>query len=201
MLSLNQKLNLVIPIYGPPVVATDSVSGKETTTDVISAYVHSAPISREVFDKFYLVIAKTFSAIYGEGLGYMAGPRVAAKLLRTVAEATGQLEEVQQGLIGEIRRLSNFIVPGQSSIPLEDAARTKKISDEDLEEVDNAITFFTVASSMHRREELRMVMLGASRLWGARTTSSNCTEFAASLSTSTAAESTGEKATPSSIPY
>ena len=61
---INRKLNLVIPI--------ERADGSQIFT-------HSTPISAEVFDKYFLVIAKTFSAIYSEGLGPLGGPRVAAR--------------------------------------------------------------------------------------------------------------------------
>ena len=68
-LKINRKLHLVIPIE----------QGNKTL------YAHSTPVEAETFDNFFLPIAKTFSAIYSEGLGVIAGPRIAAKLLRRVS--------------------------------------------------------------------------------------------------------------------
>ena len=56
-MKINRALNLVIPI--------DSEKGQ--------LFVHSTPISREIFEQYFLVISKTFAAIFSEGLGAIAG--------------------------------------------------------------------------------------------------------------------------------
>lgn len=187
-MELNPKLNLVVPIY--------DLDGNR-----VVAHVHVTPINRTTFDKFYFLLAKTFSAIYSEGLGTMAGPRVAAKLLMTVAESLNAAEGVKSGLLAEIRRLTMFLEPGQPPLMLEDAIRAGKISDEDVEEVENAAAFFTVVSlilpKIDRRKELDLF----SKLWGASTSSLDSTAFSASLSTSIAPASTGGTGTPSFIPH
>jgi hypothetical protein len=185
---LDRRLNFVIPI---------EQDGK-------TVYVHSMPISRDVFERYAIVIAKTFAAIYNEGLGIIAGPRVAAHVLKKVAVASGEWDGesgVARGLMAEIRRLSNVLVPGAKgweTVPLEDAIKRGMIDPEDASEVENAVVFFCVASSMHKRAELKAVLDGASMYWGARVESSNCTEFAASLPTSTAGANTGGTSPPAS---
>jgi hypothetical protein len=184
---INPKLNLVIPVE----------------TDGGLLYVHAVPISNEVFERYYLVISKAFSAIHREGLGDVAGPRVAKMVLLDVAARLGTLEDVQQGLIAEINRLANVLVLGSggwSPIPLHDAMRDGFLSAEDISEVENALAFFTVLSSMHKRKILDSILDGAASLWGALIVSSSCMEFAASLETSTETEPLAEKVIPSSIP-
>jgi hypothetical protein len=191
-LSLNRKLNLVIPI--------DIREG-------VTAYVHSTPISREVFESYYQVIARTFNGIYQGGLGTLAGPRVAKMELKRIAIEMGLWDGpagVNSGLLGEIHRLTNVIRPGLSgwgTIPFEDALRQNYFNDDDVSEIENAIVFFIVASAMHKRSELGPVLEIVSKLWGAQTTSSNCTEYSASLPTSIETESSGEKPKQSPIPY
>lgn len=178
---IDRRLNFVIPI---------DQDGK-------TLYVHAMPISREVFERYAIVIAKTFAAIYNEGLGILAGPRVAAHVLKKIAVASGEWDGdggVARGLMAEIRRLANVLLPGPKgweTVPLEDAIRREMIDPDDASEVENAIVFFCVASSMHKRAELKVVLDGASKFWGARVESLNCTEFAASLPMSTAGASTG----------
>ncbi len=190
-MQLDKALNLVVPVE---------------RDDGTTIYVHSTPVSREVFDRFFLVMAKTFSSLYTEGLGIAAGPRVAAKLLKSVASNMGeqQLANVQQGLIAEIRRLSNVIVPnetgGWTPMPLDVAISHNLIDRDDADEVENAVTFFTLASAMHKKREARVILAEAAKLWGAEITSQSFTTFAASLPTSTSVASTGEKLPPSSIP-
>jgi hypothetical protein len=172
-LTISEKLHLVIPIYGDD-------------GETITAYVHSAPISREVFDAHYLLIAQTFSAIHAEGLGIIAGPRVASLLLHDVARK--KRDEIGAlALMNEIRRLSNVMVreaTGWAPLPFQEVVDRKLISEDDLSEVANALVFFIVTSAMQRRADLKEMMDGAARLWGARTSSSDFTGFAASLATS-----------------
>lgn len=180
-IKINRRLNFVIPI----------------DTDAGVVHIHSVPVSREIFDRYYSVIARTFATIYSGRYGMIAGPRVAAKILRTCAEEDGTWEGVggvENGLMAEIKRLSTAVVPGTrgwETLLIEDAVQMGRVSEEDFEEVLNAIVFFCVASSMHNRKDLAGILGGASKLWGGSTTSLNTTEYAAGLTTSTTAGDTG----------
>ena len=192
-MKINQKLNVVI----------------EMEDEGGTSYVHAEPISAQTFERYYKVIAKTFAAIHGGGLGSVAGPRVASLLLKDIATDLGLWEDgedgsgvkiagVQSGLMNEIRRLANVIALKDGkwqTIPLQEAVDKKLMNPEDLKEVENAIVFFTVYSSMMRRPIRRAMMMGAAEVFGAQITSLNSTEFAASLPTSTGTANTGEKAT------
>jgi len=186
-MKIDPKLNLVIPVDRP--------DG--------TLYVHSMPISREVFERYFLVIGKAFAAIYGEGLGMVAGPPLAGLLLKQKAKDLGVWEGeggVERGLFAEMRRLSNVIANGPNGwavIPFQEALDNGTFSEDEVSEVESAIAFFTVASSMHKRSELPAVMSAISGLWGARAESSSCTEFAALLRTSTATGSSGATPTTS----
>jgi hypothetical protein len=187
---MNKKLNFVIPV----------------DTAVGEILVHSMPISREVFERYYMEIGKTFAEIYTAGLGITAGPRVAKLVLKKISEDLGTWDGpagVENGLLNEIRRLSNAIVPsdkGWSVIPLHEAIEKGVIDADDATEVENALTFFTVASSMHKRQDARGILEGAGKLWGARVESLSCTELKDSFQTSTAPRSTAETPKPSAIP-
>ena len=172
-----------------------------------TSYVHAEPISSAVFERYYKAIAKTFAAIHGQGLRAVAGPKIAGLMLREISEADGSWEDgsvdgvkvvgVKNGLLNEIRRLANVLVLKEAkwqTIPLQEAVDKKLMNPEDLREVENAIVFFTVYSQMVRRPIRRAVMTAAADVFGAQITSSNCTEFAASLPTSTGTGNTGEKA-------
>src|SRR4051812_3498357 len=108
-MKVDRKLNLVVPIERPEGVI----------------YVHAAPISREVYERHYLVMAKTHTAIFDQGLHFTTGPRVAALMLRDHAQRLGVWEGpdgVQVGLMAEIRRLANVIAPngkGYGALPLD----------------------------------------------------------------------------------
>ena len=182
-MKLNPQLNLVIPIE----------------QDGGTIYVHSTPPSAEIFDRYFLPISKTFAEIYNSGLGITAGPRVAAKYLKKVSMEMGAWDGpigVEAGLISEFRRLSNVIDTDGQILPLQDLVDKKVIDAEDWSEVENALSFFCVASCMHLKKERRPVLEGAAALWGAQITSLSCTEYRDSLRTSTKAENTGEKLAP-----
>jgi len=189
-MKINRKLNLVMPV---------------DRDDGSTIWVHSTPISREVFNTYFLVVSKAFSAMYAEGLSHIAGPRVAGHLLKKVAVSMGVWDGpggVQNGLVAEIRRLTNVLVPserGWQSMPFQDVFDKKLIDEDDLEEVDNALAFFMVVSLVHKRRDLPTV-LEALTLWGAQTSSLGCMEYMGSLPTSTPEDNTGGKTPASSLP-
>jgi len=190
-MQIDKKLNLVLTV---------------DRADRASIFVHSTPIRQEIFTRYYAIIAKTFTRIYGDGLGFLAGPRVAAMILRDVAKAQEQLDGpggAENGLLNEIKRLTAVIAPGISgweTLPFVEAVARKILSDDEVSEVENAIVFFIVASAMHRKSELTGVLDGAKAIWGGQIVSSTSTEYAASLPISTTAEASGAREIASSIP-
>ncbi len=193
---LDRKLNLVAPV--------------ETDRGVV--YVHHVPISREVFERYFLVLSKTFARIFQEGLNVVAGPPIAALMLRKVAEETmvapgenawdGEAG-VARGLMAEIRRLTNVVVPGDrgwQTLPYEGAARDGTMTADDAAEVDGLLTFFTLVSVMLREDQRAAIVAGMRSLWGVETTSLNCTDYASSLPTSIVGETSNGMGTKSSEP-
>jgi hypothetical protein len=189
-MKINEKLHLVMPIYDE--------------ADQVCAYVHSAPISREVFEAHFLLISKTFSAIVAEGLGDLAGPRVAGLMMRRIA-ARNKDEESATSLMNEIRRLtmvSTRTASGWEQIPFQEVLDKKLIGVDDLAEVENAIAFFIVTSAMHRKQVAAELLPGAARLWGAQISSLDSSAYHASLTTSTATDNTGKRPLrASSVPF
>jgi len=194
---VDRRLNIVVPV--------ETAEGE--------VFVHSTPISSDAFRRYYLLIAKTFAKIYNQGLGALAGPRVAAHLLRDAAiEQAGPLADEEareaagreaEGLLAEIRRLSNVAAPtreGWATIPYQEAIDRGAISKEDADDVENILVFFIVASAMQRGEELDTVRKMTGQLYDARFTSQNYTAWVASLPTSTATDNSDSRPTPSSIP-
>jgi len=189
---INRNLNLVMEV--------DNGDSK--------IFVHSMPISRQVFDTYYLPISKAFSAIYSQGLHTAAGPRVAKNLLRDAAKDVGIWEGpegVENGLFNEIRRLTNVLVPisgkGWETMVLDQAIKNGLIDEDQLSEIENSVTFFIVASAMHMAKEREAILTGAGNIWGWQISSLNCTEFAKSLPILTEEESSGETVQASSIPH
>lgn len=179
-MKISDKLHIVIPLY------------ESGDVSPIVAYVHSAPISAEVFTAHFMLLGRTFSAIYASGLGPVAGPRVAHLLLQKVAKDQGD-EIGGLALMSEIRRLTNVMLRtpnGWEAFPYEVVIGQGLVDKEDLTEVTNAIVFFTVLSATHKRSERRGMMSAAARLWDAQITSQDFTVFAGSLPTSTAITTT-----------
>jgi len=191
-MQLNRKLNLVVPVE----------------RDTGTMYVHSTPISREMFERYFKVIGRAYASIFAQQLGALAGPRVAAMLLKEAAVDMGVWDNeggVERGLMAEIRRMTFIIMPktggGWDTITL-DEAKTRNVIDEDeISEVENAVVFFILISAMSRKQNTATMLGITSAIWGAETTSLNCTEYMSSLKTSTKAETSGETATPSPIAY
>lgn len=178
--TISRKLNLVLTVE----------------TDKGRAYIHSTPISRAVFDENFLVISRAFTEIYTHGLGPVTGPRVAKLLLKQCAEQMGIWPQVEQNLMGEIIRLTNVFAPGPDgwdTLPYNVARQRAIIDDDAAAEAENAIVYFTCASSIHMRAETLMALDGLKTLWGAQITSLPPTEFKRSLPTLTPVATTGEK--------
>lgn len=169
-------------------------------------FVHSTPISVNIFEKYVFIISKTLSTLYEEGLTVFAGPRVAAITMKNIAiqrNIWDGPDGVENGLMNEIRRLTNVVMPGENgweSIPYHDAIKSGVIDAQAASEIEGQLVFFTCVSRMHRPKEIPALLDGISEVWGTQSTSLNSTEFQNSLPTSTPAANTGEKVTVSSIP-
>jgi len=188
---IDAKLNLIVPV--------DQADGSRV-------FVHVTPVSREVFETYYLSISRAFTEIYTNGLNVASGPKVAALVLKDVATRMGVWDTpggVRQGLVEEIRRLSNVVFPGPggwSSLPLMVAVAKDIISEEDAAEAEGVATFFILNCLMHKKKNLAPTLTLMSGLWETQTSSSGVMEFAGSLRTSTEDASTGATLTPSSVP-
>jgi hypothetical protein len=180
--TLNKKLNLVIPV--------DTDKGK--------IWIHSTPISKEIFESNYLLLTKTLADLYLNGIGPSFAPRIALLSLKDTAKGMDETNDISANLIQEIYRLTNVLMPDPSgrwqTIPFVEVISKKFIDEQQLSEVENAIIYFIVASAVHLRSELQMAYLGLKNNWNAQTTLLSVTEYGNSLATSTTAVNTGEKA-------
>lgn len=205
---IDKRLNLVVPVYGEEVPKLDDgqpvmENGQPVMDRPIIAYVHSTPLSAETVDRYFMILGQTFSAIFGNGLGVLAGPAVAMKLLRSIAreqkvwddDPKAGLVGVKNGVVAEIERLTTVSVPdgsGWTPVPLAAAVERNFISEDDKAEVENAIVFFIVGSATLARAQRKEMLTAAASLWDARISPLTSTEFTDSLKTSTATVSSGE---------
>jgi hypothetical protein len=204
-MKIDHRLNFILPIYGSEIAKTDGdgkpvigTDGRPMMIQPVIAYVHSTPIAAEVAEQHFLILAQTFSQIFNQGLGAVGGPGVAMKLMRRIAQRTGEWEGengVERGLIEEIRRCTMVALPGPSGwtpVPLQVAVDRKVIDDEDRREVENAIVFFIAVSATLNRAERKPMLESACGLWSAQLSSLNASAFVASLPRSTVTGSSGE---------
>ncbi|MGL5386634.1 MAG: hypothetical protein ACRDCA_12400 [Serratia sp. (in: enterobacteria)] len=187
-MEISRKMNLVTPV--------------ETDTGVI--YVHSVPISKEIYREHFLPLSKTFAAIFGQGLNVIAGPRVAYMMLENISKLDQTWEGahgVKNTLVQEIIRNSTAIVPvegkGWEEIPL-DVAISRDIVDPD--DVLGEIVFFTCVYTINKPAQAKSLMEDVSSLWGSVYTSQTATEWLTSLQTSINKENTGGTEKTSSVP-
>ena len=179
--NLDKRLNLVIEIE---------------QSDGSTVYVHHTPIDRATFKSNYLLILKTVNSLYAQGLGMGACMQAGYMHLLKTAEELGTLPTVEKNFIPEIWRLTSVIVGGK---PMPFEAAKAQLSEDDLEEVENTICFFTCASWMHTKKQREHLLYDTP--YGLRIVSSNPTDFANSLMTSIADENIGAKAAPLSIAH
>ena len=178
-MKIAENLNLIIPIYD------------DDDCERVAGYVHSIPLSRSAFEANYVLLAATFSEIYGGGFGDVAGPQIAALTLRDVAAARKMDAEP---LLNEIRRLSCFVAPGASgweTVPLYQAISINRLDADDAAEVMNRLVYFIVSWAMLPKKLRKQLLPGAATRWGAELSSLLPTELIASLQTSTATVSSG----------
>lgn len=179
-MKITRNMNLVIPVE----------------TEMGNCFLHSTPISKEVYREHFFILSKVFSAIFSEGLGIVAGPRVAYMMLEKIASDMGIWEGekgVRNTLVNEIIRLSNLAYPAQGkgwdTQPLEVAIEREIV---ELDDVIGELVFFTCVSSINKPNQAVGVMAQANGVWGSRSTSLNIMDWMRSLQTSKPADSSGE---------
>lgn len=188
-MKISKDLNLVVPVK----------------TEAGTFYVHSTPILYETFKRYFLVLSKTLNRIHAEGI-QIVGPRVAALMLEEIAKEMGQWEGVagvENGLMNEISRLSNVIMPterGWQSIPLDTAFKQGHLTAQEVHEVGGFIIFFTCVWHIHKRSEVEAFLELMVKIWGTQVSLLSCMEYRDSLPTLTETEIFVPTVKQSSIP-
>ena len=185
-MKISRNMNLIIPVE----------------TELGAAFVHAAPISKEIYREHFFVLSKTFSAIFSEGLGVVAGPRVAYLMLERICINDKTWEGpngVRNTLVNEIVRLSNLVYPvegkGWDTKPLEVALEREIV---ELDEVIGELVFFTCVSSINKPAQATGLMNEVNGMWDSQISSLSLTDWMRSLPTSKPADSSGETGNTSS---
>ncbi|STL39364.1 Uncharacterised protein [Escherichia coli] len=170
-MKIARNLNLIIPVR----------------TEKGNGWIHATPISKEVFKEHFFILSKTFSAIFSEGLGVVAGPRIAFLMLERISRDSNIWEGdkgVRNTLVNEVIRLANLVYPvegkGYDTIPLDMALEREII---DLDEVAGELIFFTCVSSINSPEQAKGTMDVVNGVWSTQCSLLNLTEWIASLPT------------------
>jgi hypothetical protein len=184
--TINKKLNLVIPLE---------------IDDNKKMWVHSTPISREVFEANYMLFVKTLSNLYFNGIGPGMAPRVAALALKDMAKEIDNTTDLSMPVIQEIYRLTYVLMIDPATNkwivkPFLEIKMKNMLEEEVIREVENALVYFTVASAIHLKSELPSIMIGLSSIWEAQTTSLTAMDYCNSLTISNQEENTGESPEP-----
>jgi hypothetical protein len=190
---ITQALNLAFPLRigenGEPLV-----------------WAYHTPLSQEVFTTSYRVFAATKAALFSKGIAYAAdaGPRIATLTLKDAARADASewgTEDASGAILAEIRRLTTVLAPsnaGFENVMVDVALTRHAITPEEWEEGESALVFFTVGWLMALRSKREKIGSALALVLGGSMTSLPATEYAASFTTSTKAESS--EATPSLVP-
>ncbi|HDL0241208.1 hypothetical protein [Escherichia coli] len=185
-MKIAKNLNLIIPVR----------------TEKGNGWIHATPISKEVFKEHFFILGKTFSAMFSDGLGVVAGPRVAFLMLEKISCDSGIWEGdkgVRNTLVNEIIRLANLVYPvegkGYDTIPLDMALEREII---DLDEVAGELVFFTCVSSINSLEQAKGTMDVVNGIWSTQCSSLSLTDWTASLPTLKPVASSGVTANTSS---
>lgn len=190
---IDKRLNIVIPLP----------RDEEGTV-----YVHATPVSREVFETYFIPMSVAFSRIWDEGLAIRTGPRVAYMMLKKVSEERriwDGPDGVAAGLAEEMKRLTNVFLPtpnGWNTVAMYSAIEQRLLSPDEIRTVENAVCFFTLASAIFPSREVASILAAMNDLWGTQSVLLSSMEFVASLRTSTVPVSTSANLTvvASSVP-
>ncbi|MHB1937604.1 MAG: hypothetical protein ACYCOR_13590 [Acidobacteriaceae bacterium] len=171
---------------------------------------YHVPISREVFEANYRILAATKAQLSSKGVHYQmgSGPRIAAMVLRDEgrkdAQERGDFDDdgkpTDSGanvLLTEIKRLTTIIAPseqGWDSIPIDSAISRKIIDADEWQEALSAIVFFTCHYALARKSERGAMMEAVASVLTASTTALSLSEYMSSLPKSTPVEPSVTKA-------
>jgi len=178
-MKISKKLDLVVTVDAP---------------DGGQFHIYSTPISRIVFEQFYDELGAVFTKLFGEaGSAHVAlsAPQLAYAALKKISTDKGTWDQVKNGLINEIGRLTTVLHAGDKGwqqTTYDQAIKTKLLDEDTESEVMSALIFFTsiVWVAPKGLAQGFLEMASALRQW--ELTSSGITEYLSSLPTSTETE-------------
>lgn len=189
---IDEKLNLVIPL------SSDDKGA--------SVHVYHTPISREVYEQHYRVMAATQAYIASKGIRFQfgIGPRIATLTLKEegLREAAQRgevdkdgkpIDKATDALLLEIRRLTTILAPGSNgyeTLPIDTAIQRGVLDEDDWRETESILVFFTFQYALEQKSKRRDMAQAIASVTKAVITSSTPMEFLNSLLTSMKVAST-----------
>ena len=171
-MKINHALNLVVLTEGD---------------DGSPVYVHSTPLSKDIFRQHFLILGRLYGEFFSTGLGLLASSRTAYLLLEKLAKDAGEWDGkdgVQNTLVTHIINGSTAIYAdegkGWQSLPLAEAISRGVV---DLSEVMDELVFFICVSGMTKRNQTSEIVQGTAAVWGSLATSLSYTDYMNSLKT------------------
>jgi hypothetical protein len=173
---------------------TDSLNLAIPFGNGMTAY-HTS-VSRAIYEANYAALHAALAAMGRKGAHYLkaSGPNIANLVLKDEGKrdaAERGEEDRTPALLGEIKRLTNVLVPGAAGydlLPVDAAISMGKLDEEDWGELEAQIVFFTCLVQTARKSDRTMVAASVASIVDGSTTSSAPMVYAASLQTSTKVE-------------
>lgn len=208
-MQVTSTLNLALPVRSR-LVETELPENPEKRVVVEEPllWLYHQPISMDLFEANWRIIAATKQAIFGKSVGYAyeSGPRIARLALLDAAKADAAefgTPDVGSAFLETLKTRTTILAPGKEGgaftyHPIDYAVTNKIVTADEWAEALSALVFFTCAYAMARPIGREAVAASTALLLRGLMTSFTLTEFADSLKPSTSAETSEPK--PSSVP-
>lgn len=189
---LDKRLNLVLEVE---------------RDDKSVVYVHSIPISRQMWKTHYTFLSMAITSMYDDGFPPSMCARICYQRMQELAEQhKDRFGDLSRTLFAEIWRLTTILVPtdhGYEDIPFYNVMKNGKDLDQDnIEEVQNFICYFTAASWVHglNRKDREAFQQLLTKGFGVQITALQLTEYKNTVPISKSEENIGESETALSMP-
>ncbi|MFV8801293.1 hypothetical protein ACNSO8_22195 [Yersinia sp. LJYL362] len=147
-------------------------------------YLHVAPFPYEVIEENCLLLGNMFSSFISQ-VGGLGSARIAAMMLRKKLKQDQELSGASgPTIVDDIQRLTTVIYNDNGewkSSPFDAAMKNGVITADEYRDTEGEIVFFMVSSAIQKKELIAPTVGAVIGMYGGQLTSSNATEFRASL--------------------
>ncbi|EKN3739844.1 TPA: hypothetical protein SK296_004580 [Yersinia enterocolitica] len=147
-------------------------------------YLHVTPFPYEVVEENCLLLGSMFSTFISQ-VGGLGSARIAAMMLRKKIKQDQDLSGASgPTIVDDIQRLTTVIYNDSGewkSSPFDAAMKNGVITADEYRETEGEIVFFMVSSAIQKKELIAPTVGTVIDMYGGQLTSSNVTEFRASL--------------------